>query len=60
MAGADAKKIRIVRDLSKEELVKLLENSYWSKAEVARRLGVSRTAVWKDMKKWDIPLKNPI
>ena len=27
-------------------------------APVARRLGVSRTAVWKYMKKWDIPLKN--
>jgi PAS domain S-box-containing protein len=60
MAGAGAKKIRIGRDLSKEDLVKLLENSHWNKAQVARRLGVSRTAVWKYMKKWDIPLKNPV
>jgi two-component system, NtrC family, response regulator HydG len=30
---------------------------YWNKAEVGRRLGLSRTAVWKHMKKWDIPLQ---
>ena len=44
--------------MAKEELMKLLETSDWNKAEVARRLGVSRTAVWKYMKMWDIPLKN--
>jgi two-component system response regulator HydG len=43
-----------------EELMELLEAAQWNKAEVARRLGVSRTAVWKYMKKWDIPLKNPV
>ena len=59
ITGTSARKIRIGRDLSKEELMKLLETSYWNKAEVARRLGVSRTAVWKYMKKWGIPLQNP-
>ncbi len=59
MAGAAAKNVRIGRDLSKEELMELLETSSWNKAEVARRLGVSRTAVWKYMKKWEIPLEQP-
>ena len=58
IAGAATRKVRIGKNLSKEELMKLLETSDWNKAEVARRLGVSRTAVWKYMKKWDIPLKN--
>jgi transcriptional regulator of acetoin/glycerol metabolism len=39
--------------------MELLETSGWNKAQVARRLGVSRTAVWKYMKKWKIPLKKP-
>jgi two-component system response regulator HydG len=56
--STDTKKVRISKNLSKEELMKLLETSHWNKAEVARRLGVSRTAVWKYMKKWDIPLRN--
>jgi len=38
-------------------LIKLLNECNWNKAEVARRLGYSRTAVWKYMKKWNIPLK---
>ena len=41
----------------KEELVELLHACDWNKAEVGRRLGLSRTAVWKYMKKWDIPLR---
>ena len=59
IAGGGARKVRIGRDLSREELMELLETSHWNKAAVARRLGVSRTAVWKYMRKWDIPLKNP-
>ena len=55
--AAAARKIRIGKNLSKKELVNLLETSHWNKAEVARRIGVSRTAVWKYMKKWEIPLK---
>ncbi|MBS3780868.1 MAG: sigma-54-dependent Fis family transcriptional regulator, partial [Desulfovermiculus sp.] len=43
--------------VNKEQLVTLLQTCQWNKAEVARQLGVSRTAVWKYMKKWDIPLK---
>lgn len=45
------------RTLTRDALFELLEASDWNKAEVARRLGVSRTAVWKYMKKWDIPLQ---
>lgn len=43
--------------VSREELEALLMECNWNKAEVARRIGVSRTAVWKYMKKWNIPLK---
>ena len=60
ITGTITKKNRIGKNLSMEELMELLEASQWNKAEVARRLGVSRTAVWKYMKKWDIPLKNPV
>ncbi len=42
---------------SKEALTKLLFASGWNKAEAGRRLGVSRTAVWKWMKKLGIPMK---
>jgi PAS domain S-box-containing protein len=40
-----------------EGLRGLLSACHWNKAEVARRMGVSRTAVWKRMKKWNIPLR---
>ncbi len=53
-------KVRIGKNLSKERLMELLKTCDWNKAEVGRRLGISRTAVWKYMKKWDIPLKNPV
>jgi len=59
IAGAAARKVRIGRDLSAEQLIELLETTDWNKAAVARRLGVSRTAVWKYMKKWEIPLQKP-
>ena len=55
--GAKTSKTRISKSLSKKELMELLDKSDWNKAEVARRLGVSRTAVWKYMKKWNIPLQ---
>ncbi len=45
------------RGLSRENLLELLEECGWNKAEASRRLGLSRTAVWKYMKKWNIPLK---
>ena len=44
--------------VTREELVRLLEECRWNKAEVARRINRSRTAVWKYMKKWNIPLQN--
>jgi len=43
--------------LSKEILLNHLDESGWNKAEVGRRIGLSRTAIWKYMKKWDIPLQ---
>ncbi|MCF8051555.1 MAG: sigma 54-interacting transcriptional regulator [Desulfobacterales bacterium] len=45
------------RKLTKEALLELLAASDWNKAEVARRAGLSRTAIWKYMKKWKIPLQ---
>ncbi len=45
--------------LSREGLIELLSECDWNKAEVGRRAGLSRTAIWKYMKKWDIPLKPP-
>lgn len=42
--------------IDKKRLLQLLEDCDWNKAEVGRRTGVSRTAIWKYMKKWDIPL----
>ena len=45
--------------LSRSALVDILKESGWNKAEVGRRIGLSRTAIWKYMKKWDIPLKPP-
>jgi transcriptional regulator of acetoin/glycerol metabolism len=43
--------------LTKETLVDMLEECSWNKAEVGRRAGLSRTAIWKYMKKWNIPLQ---
>jgi len=45
------------RILDRDSLVQLLSECHWNKAEVARRVGLSRAAIWKYMKKWDIPLK---
>ena len=44
-------------ELTREQLIILLKDCAWNKAEVARRVGVSRTAIWKYMKKWNIPLR---
>jgi transcriptional regulator of acetoin/glycerol metabolism len=44
--------------LDRESLLQLLEDCDWNKAEVGRRAGVSRTAIWKYMKKWNIPLQS--
>jgi len=45
------------KKLSKEVLLELLDQCEWNKAEVARRVGLSRTSIWQYMKKWDIPLR---
>ena len=42
--------------LSRESLLELLDACDWNKAEVGRQAGLSRTAIWKYMKKWEIPL----
>ena len=47
------------KKLSKEILLDLLNACDWNKAEVGRRVGLSRTAIWKYMKKWKIPLQPP-
>ncbi|HDZ23086.1 MAG TPA: diguanylate cyclase, partial [Desulfobacteraceae bacterium] len=45
--------------LTRETLLETLHRADWNKAEVGRRVGLSRTAIWKYMKKWDIPLERP-
>jgi PAS domain S-box-containing protein len=47
------------KKLTREALIDLLIACDWNKAEVGRRVGLSRTAIWKYMKKWAIPLKRP-
>jgi len=47
------------KKMTREFLLETLEASNWNKAEVARRVGVSRAAIWKYMKKWNIPLSKP-
>lgn len=45
------------KKLTRKNLKELLDRCHWNKAEVARQVGVSRTSIWKYMKKWNIPLK---
>jgi len=45
--------------ITRAGLLALLGECDWNKAEAGRRLGKSRTLVWKYMKKWDIPLEAP-
>jgi len=45
--------------VNREQLLELLEVCNWNKKEVGRRVGVSHTAIWKYMKRWEIPLKKP-
>ncbi|MCG6894862.1 MAG: sigma 54-interacting transcriptional regulator [Desulfobacteraceae bacterium] len=47
------------KKLAKQELLQWLDACDWNKAEVARQVGISRTAIWKYMKKWEIPLQRP-
>jgi len=45
--------------IKKEELQALLRANDWNKSAVGRELHISHTAVWKYMKKWNIPLEPP-
>jgi len=45
---------RPARGTTREELLALLEECNWNKAEVARRLGVDRSTVWRRMKRLGI------
>jgi len=45
------------KQLTRQILLELLAECGWNKAEVGRRVGYSRTAIWKYMKKWEIPLQ---
>jgi len=45
------------KKLDQETLLHLLNECDWNKAEVARRVGLSRASIWKYMKKWGIPQK---
>lgn len=45
------------QSLDRERLLRILGETKWNKAEVARQTGFSRAAIWKYMKKWDIPMK---
>ena len=45
--------------LTREVLVEILSECGWNKAEAGRRVDLSRTTIWKYMKKWHIPLDEP-
>jgi transcriptional regulator with PAS, ATPase and Fis domain len=45
---------------TKAQLVERLTAMDWNKTDVARYFGLSRTSIWKYMKKHGIPLKPPI
>jgi len=41
-------------NINKDELLWVLENYGWNQSEAARKLGISRVALWKKMKKFGI------
>jgi len=45
--------------LTKKELLDLLNQYKWNKSEIGRQLNLSHSSIWKYMKKWNIPLKQP-
>ena len=57
--AADESTGTLRKKLTREFLLETLEASNWNKAEVARQVGFSRAAIWKYMKKWNIPTKRP-
>lgn len=54
--GYDAPSAPVPRKYGKDELVAALQAVNWNKAEAARRLGVARTTVWRQMRQWGISL----
>ncbi len=58
-ASNDAPQQIAPKKLTRDLLVNLLQACDWNKAAVGRRLGLSRPAIYKRMKKWQIPLANP-
>lgn len=45
------------KPVSRDEMLALLNECGWNKAEVGRRLGITRTHVWRRMKQLGIPLE---
>ena len=52
------KNLQQPHSLTQKKIIDLLRDNNWNKAEVARRVGLSRASIWKYMKKWDIPLQS--
>lgn len=44
------------RGADRDEMLRALEASGWNKAEAARRLGITRTSVWRRMRALGIPM----
>jgi transcriptional regulator of acetoin/glycerol metabolism len=40
--------------VTKDGLVALLKSNNWNKSETARQIGISRVALWKKIKKFEI------
>lgn len=56
-SGATENKLTAGKKLTREKLFDLLNECEWNKAEVARRVGLSRASIWKYMKKWNMPFQ---
>ena len=40
--------------LTRDTLLSTLEACYWNQSEAARRLGVDRTTIWRNIKNWSL------
>ena len=54
--GASTPRKPARRPATREEILALLDACDWNKAEVARRLGITRTQVWRRMVQLEIPM----
>jgi transcriptional regulator with PAS, ATPase and Fis domain len=45
------------RVLTRDALIRTLEQCQWNKAEASRQLGINRATVWRKMKQWDISMQ---